>query len=181
MFSFGPQQTQKRVLFANALAVRRLLTAYNAHLIHRTDHPLGNGLHTAGRALATSLLFIIGTLLQGLWALAPFASNPPSDMGRYSLAEELLVHALLLIPLLLLARWLGKRITHRVARVILATLLAMLAWYLVDISIFDNRVASWSTYTGLEMGIEVLWYAALPVMVVGVGFGAVLALSKWER
>lgn len=139
---------------------------------------MGNGLRTASRALAASLLFIIGTLLQGLWALAPFARNPPSDMGRYSLAEELLVHALLLIPFLLLARWLGKRITHRLLRVALATLLAMLAWYLVDISIFDNRVASWSTYTSLEMAIEVLGYAVLPVMVAGAGFGTALALSR---
>lgn len=139
---------------------------------------MGNGLRTASRALAASLLFIIGTLLQGLWALAPFASNPPSDMGRYSLAEELLVHALLLIPFLLLARWLGKRITYRLLRVALATLLAMLAWYLVDISVFDNRVASWSTYTSLEMAIEVLVYAVLPVMVAGAGFGTALALSR---
>ncbi|MGA4636358.1 hypothetical protein ACPA5B_21025 [Pseudomonas solani] len=139
---------------------------------------MGNGFRTASRALAISLLFIIGTLLQGVWALAPFASNPPSDMGRYSLAEELLVHALLLIPFLLFARWIGKRITHRMLRVALATLLTMLAWYLVDVSIFDNRVANWSTYTSLEMGIEVLWYAALPVMVVGAGFGTALALSK---
>lgn len=139
---------------------------------------MSNGLRSAGRLLATSLLFIAGTLLQGLWALAPFASNLPSDMGHYSLAEELLVHALVLIPFLLLARWLGKRITYRLLRVTLATVLAMLAWYLVDISVFDNRVASWSTYTSLEMAIEVLGYAALPVMVVGVGYGGIVASGK---
>lgn len=108
--------------------------------------------------LLTRLLFaglmisciIVFTHLQGYWALWEYRTAPSSGCMDCDFSLDLLLSAALPVVALgilhLLYWWIEPRLF---VRTIFCVALLMLCWYLVDISIFDEREASWSTYTNI--------------------------------
>lgn len=115
---------------------------------------------------------VVFTILQGYWVLWDYRTAPSSSCLDCDIFQDLLFSSLLPLfltgSLHLIYCWLKPALLYRT---VLCVILLLFSWYAIDTIIFDEREASWSTYTniwwiGLEMCI-------LQAMAFGLVFGGI--------
>lgn len=123
----------------------------------------------AGLMIVCIMVF---TLLQGYWALWEYRTAPSSGCMDCDFSLDLLFSAALPVFALgilhLLYWWIKPRLF---IRTIFCVAILMLCWYMVDTTIFDEREASWSTYSNI-------WWVGLrlcifQIITFGVFFGVI--------
>ncbi|SUJ29124.1 Uncharacterised protein [Sphingobacterium spiritivorum] len=111
-------------------------------------------------------IVMILTIMQGYWALWEYRTAPSSSCLDCSFFPDLMISSLL--PLLgmavihLVFVWIKPRLMIRAGTVALTLILC---WYLIDTAIFDEREASWSTYT--DLWAVSLYICALQIITFG--------------
>lgn len=118
------------------------------------------------------LCVLIFTVLQGYWAIWDYRTAPSSSCLDCDIFPDLLFSSILPIIGLGLLQVLYFFIRPVLAvRTILSIIMLIICWTIIDTQIFDEREASWSTYTNVwEIGIALSF---LPATTFGVIFGVV--------
>lgn len=123
------------------------------------------------------VLITMATIIQGHWALWEYRTAPSSSCMDCDIFSDLLLSSLLpligwlLLQLLLL--W--RKPTLRIKTACLVTLL-FVSWACINTQIFDEREASWSTYTHIWMiGLSLSF---IPSIVLGGVTGFLYYLMK---
>ncbi|SHE55005.1 hypothetical protein [Pedobacter caeni] len=115
---------------------------------------------------------IVFTILQGYWVLWDYRTAPSSGCLDCDMFPDLLLSSLL--PLLatgilhLTYYWLKPGL---LCRTVFCVIMLILSWYAIDTAIFDEREASWSTYTHIWW--IVLEMCILQTMAFGLIFGGI--------
>ncbi|SIT33680.1 hypothetical protein SAMN05421788_11349 [Filimonas lacunae] len=111
------------------------------------------------------------TFLQGYVAVHYLKAQPSSACLTCSLESDLLSYSTLaLVPLTGLLLVFGYLRVQNGLFIATTLLLLMISWAVIDTMIFDDRVASWSTFTTAELWLASLVGCLLPVMAGGIAW-----------
>ncbi|WP_316803140.1 hypothetical protein [Pedobacter nototheniae] len=128
-----------------------------------------NKLLFAGIVIASIVVF---TLLQGYWALWDYHDGLSSSCIECSFFGDLFCASLLPLSVIGILQLIYYRLKPRlIYQTVFCMLALMFCWYIIDTIIFDEREASWSTYSNIwSIGIIICW---LQVAVFGLVFGLI--------
>lgn len=126
------------------------------------------------------ICIVMFTILQGYWALWPYHTAVSSSCMECSFSGDLFYAsalALFIIGLLQLIYWWLK--PGLIYQTVFCVMTLMLCWYATDTIIFDEREASWSTYSNIwTIGILI---SILQITIFGVVFGVIYYVLYPEK
>ncbi|WP_236582168.1 hypothetical protein [Sphingobacterium spiritivorum] len=130
------------------------------------------------RALQASMfacVVLVFTIAQGYWALWEYRTAPSSACLDCNFLPDLVLSSFLPLTAMIVIHVIFIFIKpKRIMRTCVVAFALMLCWYLIDIAIFDEREASWSTYTNIW--VTGLYLCALQISV----FGSVKAVIYYK-
>lgn len=135
------------------------------------------------KLLSISLIMaciIAFTILQGYWALWEYRTAPSSGCLDCDIFSDLLLSAVLPVLAIgilhLVYRWTNPGLFRKT---IFCVGVLMLCWYVIDTVIFDEREASWSTYTNIwSVGLGL---CILQICTFGLLFGVIYPVLCFKK
>lgn len=122
------------------------------------------------------VLFIGVGYLQAIIAMYPFKDQPSSSLS-YDFYTDVGLAVLLTSVLYVLFSWPLVRIKWIMSQLILHGLLVGLLWFWIDLGIFQDREAGWSTYTTKESLYYTWHYSVWPLA----GGEVLFLLGSWWK
>lgn len=106
---------------------------------------------------------------QALWSMHEYADNySVTCLGECSLLSDALLYAMINIILFMfviapISILLSKRHFHFSVKMFMSILLFIIYAFSIDYSIYDDREASWSTFTNIELLITVYFESRVEI------------------
>lgn len=110
-----------------------------------------------------NLLVVFSTCLQVLWSTPDAISASNMSTSSLIYIEKIVCFGVIFTTILLIAFWRIKMADKNQIRVICCT--TVIYWVFVNFIEFQDRVASWSTFSFLETWSYILVYNSLPLLV----------------
>jgi hypothetical protein len=121
-------------------------------------------------AILIILCVSVFTILQGYWALWKYRTAPSSVCLDCDIFSDLFFSSILPMVSLAILHLLNRLTKPRLTiKIFLSVMILIFCWTFIDTEIFNEREASWSTYTNIwAIGICLSF---LPVTTFGIIFG----------
>ena len=110
------------------------------------------------------IVFLL-SFFQAYWAMKKYAKNISSNCLDCSFKEDLIMYSIITVVLFSIIIFFIKKLKKKLfLTTVLYIISLIIFWLWIDYNIFNERVASWSTYSSIEICSHVIYDSFTPIL-----------------